>query len=368
MQPLLNRISTRLVFGITFGICSLQAGAQNLTSPADTTGSADQSTPAASKTTRTSNTAQKTTAPAQNTGGFIGTVMDSASEVVPGATIALDEPTLHLHRTTVANDNGGFEFTSLPASANYHLTINAKGFVPWISPLIKLDAGQQKILSQISLTLEGNTVSVTVSGDPVEIATEQVELAEKQRILGFIPNFYVVYDSADAVPLTTKLKFQMASKVAMDPVTWGGVLFLASIKQASDSPNYQQGWLGYGQRVGAIGADGFTDIMLGGAVLPSLLHQDPRYYYQGTGTNASRLRHALMAPFICKGDNGKWQINYSSLGGDLGSASLSNLYYPDSNRGAGLVFGNFAISTAERMLSTTLQEFVLRHFTSSAKN
>lgn len=359
-----------LIFGVAFGICNLQAGAQAIDATGEATGSADQNPPPQSKTLRTSNAAQKTatTAPTQNTGGFIGTVMDSASEVVPGATVALDEPTLHLHRTTVANDNGGFEFTGLPAAANYHLTINCKGFVPWISPLIRLDAGQQKILSQISLTLEGNTVSVTVSGDPVEIATEQVELAEKQRILGFIPNFYVVYDSADAVPLTTKLKFQLATRAAFDPVTWGGVLFLSAIKQASDSPNYQQGWLGYGQRVGAIGADGFTDIMLGGAILPSLLHQDPRYYYQGTGTNASRLRHALMAPFVCKGDNGKWQVNYSSLGGDLGSASLSNLYYPDSNRGAGLVFSNFALSTAERMVSTTLQEFVLRHFTSSGKN
>jgi hypothetical protein len=103
--------------------------------------------------------------------------------------------------------------------------------------------------------------------------------------------------------------------------------------------------------------------MIGGAILPSLLHQDPRYYYQGTGTTKSRVFHAISYPFICRGDNGKLQPNYSSVGGDLGSAALSNLYYPPSDRGANLVFQNFAITTGERMLSTLVQEFVLNRLT-----
>ncbi len=102
--------------------------------------------------------------------------------------------------------------------------------------------------------------------------------------------------------------------------------------------------------------------MIGGAILPSLLHQDPRYYYQGTGTTKSRMRHAMIHPFVCKGDNGKWQPNYSSLGGDLASAAISNAYYPQSNRGAGLMLTNFGISTAERIASSLAQEFVIRRF------
>jgi len=77
--------------------------------------------------------------------------------------------------------------------------------------------------------------------------------------------------------------------------------------------------------------------MIGGAILPALLHQDPRYFYQGTGSNKSRALHALVAPLVCRGDNGRLQTNYSSVGGDLASAALSNAYYPPSNRGAGLV-------------------------------
>jgi hypothetical protein len=57
--------------------------------------------------------------------------------------------------------------------------------------------------------------------------------------------------------------------------------------------DFQQGAKGYGQRFGAVAADGITDITIGGAILPSLLHQDPRYFYQGTGTTKSHLFHAI---------------------------------------------------------------------------
>src|SRR4029077_701933 len=100
--------------------------------------------------------------------------------------------------------------------------------------------------------------------------------------------------------------------------------------------------------------------MIGGAILPSLLHQDPRYFYQGTGTKKSRGLHAISALIIIKGDNGHWQLNYSNLGGDLASAAISNGYYPESKRGAGLVFQNFAITTATHICVRLLQEFVFR--------
>jgi len=209
--------------------------------------------------------------------------------------------------------------------------------------------------------------SVTVYASQEQIATAQVRLEEQQRVLGIIPNFYVVYDSKNAVPLSTKLKFQLAMKVSTDPVTIAGVAAFAGIQQAGGTPDYVQGAKGYGQRFGAAAAGSFSDILIGGAVLPSLLHQDPRYFYQGTGTTSSRLRHALLSPFITRGDNGRPQINFSSLVGDLASSALAETYYPDSNRGPRLVFGNFAIGTGDRMLSAVVQEFVLRRLTPAAK-
>ena len=143
---------------------------------------------------------------------------------------------------------------------------------------------------------------------------------------------------------------------------------MAGIDQAANFHDYQLGAKGYGQRFGAVYANGLTDIMIGGAILPSILHQDPRYFYQGTGTTKSRMLHALSTPLICKGDNGRWQPNYSSLGGYLASGAISNAYYPSSNRGPGLVFSTVFVDVAANMGNALLQEFVMRKLTPSAKN
>jgi hypothetical protein len=283
------------------------------------------------------------------------------NDVLSGATVVLEGPSLKDPRKVLSDDNGFFEFVQLDPGT-YHITIMAEEFADWSSPDLILSSGQYLILPASKLLIAKAVTAVNVSDSSVEVATEQVTVEETQRVFGIIPNFYVVYEPNPA-PLTTKLKFQLALKTSSDAATVVGIGVLAGINQAGDTPDYVQGAKGYAQRYGAAAADGFSDIMIGGAILPSLLHQDPRYYYQGTGSNKSRAFHALSSPFVCKGDNGKLQPNYSSIGGDLGSAALSNTYYPESNRGAGLVFQNFLITTGERMLSTVLQEFVLHRLT-----
>jgi Carboxypeptidase regulatory-like domain len=311
--------------------------------------------------------AQNPAALASNVGMVDGTVEDVSGAVVPKAELTLKCLLPCRIQTTVANDAGGFEFRNLTLGVAYQLAATATGFKEWRSSTILLTADRSNILLS-DVRIEPEDVSVTVYASREQIATEQVKIAEQQRVLGIVPNFFVIYDSKNAVPLSTKLKFKLAMRVAVDPVTIAGVAILAGIKQAGDKPDWPQGAKGYGQRFGANYADGVSDILIGGAVLPSLLHQDPRYFYQGTGTTTSRLKHALFSPFVCRGDNGKPQVNFSSLGGDLATAALANTYYPDSNRGPGLVFGNFAVGTAERMLSGVIQEFVLRKLTPSAKS
>jgi hypothetical protein len=306
-------------------------------------------------------------APDAQPGHITGTVVDTYGDVVVGATVVLDDGTITDQRSVDSDDNGFFQFAGVRPGVSYHVTIRGKDFADWKSQEMVVKPGEFATVTGIQLKLSEASTSVTVYGDNLQIATEQIQVAEKQRVLGFIPNFYVVYDAQNAVPLPAKLKFKLAFRVAVDPVSFAAAAFLGTVDQASDSPNYPQGWGGFGERVGARYADGFTDIMFGGAILPALLHQDPRYYYQGTGTTSSRLKHALAYPFICKGDNGKLQPNYSTIGGDLISAGLSNLYYPPSNRGVGLVFTNLAIGTAERGLSTVLQEFVLRRLTPGSR-
>ena len=310
--------------------------------------------------------AQDFNAPPPEKGRITDTVIDPNNDTVSGAKVVLEGPVLRDPRTAVSDDNGFFEFDDLDPGT-YRVEISAQGFANWTSSAVIVKPGQYVILTGSKLKVEAALTTVSVVYSPVEVATEQVKIEEQQRIFGILPNFYVAYEQ-DAAPLTTKLKFQLALKVSIDPVTIVGVGVLAAIHQAGNVPDYPQGWKGYGERYGAAAADGVSSIMIGGAILPSLLHQDPRYFYQGTGTNKSRAFHALASPFICRGDNGRLQPNYSSMGGDLASTALSNVYYPASNRGTGRIFENFIISTGERMLSSVIQEFVLRRLTPKAKN
>ena len=306
--------------------------------------------------------AQETPAPESNGAILVGTVTDSNNEAVGGATVVLENSKGEDGQKLVTGENGFFEFHDLQPGIAYHVTVTAPELAPLTSPDFTVEPHQYKILPNVQLRVPTAITTVEVTQSPVEIATEEVKIAEKQRVFGIIPNFYVVYDK-NPVPLTTKLKFRLAAKVIIDPVTALGVAMLSGMQQAGDTPDFGQGAEGYAKRFGANSADAVTDIMIGGAILPSLLHQDPRYFYQGTGSNSSRFWHAVSSPFICYGDNGKRQPNYSSLGGDLGSSTISNLYYPKSNRGVKLVVGNFAMSTGTRALSGVVQEFVLRKLT-----
>jgi Carboxypeptidase regulatory-like domain len=260
-------------------------------------------------------------------GTLVGTVTDANSDPVPNATVILDTPEKNDRHTVVTPENGFFQFQDVNPRTSYQINITAKDFANWTSPTITLEPGQFKIVPGIQLRIETLQTTVDVHYDPVEVATEQFKSEEKQRIFGVIPNFYVSYES-NAAPLTTKMKFKLALKVSADPVTAAGVTLVSASRQAANSSNFGQGWGAYGERFGATAADGFSDIMIGGAILPSLLHQDPRYFYQGTGTTGSRIRHAMFSPFVAKGDNGKWQPNYSSLGGDLASSALSIIPNP----------------------------------------
>ena len=314
----------------------------------------------------TAGIAQRTDATDPQKANIIGTVTDVNNDTVPGATVVLEGPVLRDHRTVVANYNGFFELKNLAPGTPYHVSITARGFANWTSRDVILKPGQFLILTGSTLPIAKAETTVNVHYSSVEIATEQVKIEEHQRVLGVIPNFYVVYDH-NAEPLTTKLKFRLALKASSDPVTVIGVGMIAGINQAANHPDYAQGAKGYGQRFGAVSANGFTNIMIGGAILPSLLHQDPRYFYQGTGTKKSRALHALSSPFICRGDDGRKQPNYSSIGGDLATGAISNAYYPATNRGPGLVFENALISTGGRMVNSLIQEFILSKFTSKVK-
>ena len=309
--------------------------------------------------------AQELAAPTPQAGSLAGIIADTDDASVPGATVSVDGPSPGEHYTASAGQDGSFTIEGLHPAVSYHVTVSAQGFESWSSDAVVLTPGQQMELPEVKLTIAAVDTSVNAV-DAGQLAIEQIQAEEHQRILGIIPNFYVSYDHRFA-PMSTKLKYKLALRTATDVVTIGAAAFTAGIDQAADTPAYVEGTRGYFERFGANYASGASDILIGGAVLPALLHQDPRYFYQGTGTTRSRVLHALASPFEAKGDNGEWQFNYSSIGGDLAASALTNVYYPRQDRGVGLVFSNTLLLTGGRMISGLAQEFLLSRYTTKSK-
>jgi hypothetical protein len=191
-----------------------------------------------------------------------------------------------------------------------------------------------------------------------EKAEEQIKEQEKQRVAGILPAFNVSYRS-DAVSLTAGQKMRLAFRSATDPVTFGTAFVVAGYHEATDSDiGFGWGIEGYGKRSGAAYLDAFDGGMIGNGILPSILHQDPRYFRLGHGTTTHRLLFALATNVICKHDNtGKWEPNYSNVLGNIASGGISNLYYPSSNSGIGQTLSNGFIVIAEGGVGSIFQEF-----------
>ena len=306
--------------------------------------------------------AQQISAPEPEAGTIIGTVLDTNEGVIPGTIVTLQDASGSAVQHVTAQDNGSFQISDVKPGVPFRISVAAQGFSGWTSNDVVLQPGQFFILSGVQLRIA--TVQVTVSAVTAEqLATQQVHDEEKQRVVGVIPNFYVEYDR-NAPPLSPKLKFQLASRALVDPVTLAGFGLGAIFYQSARYPGYREGFVGYGQRLGSTFAGGYTNVLIGNAILPSLLHQDPRYFYQGRGTTRSRLLHALSSPFVTKGDNGRSEINFSNIGGDLASGAIANAYYPADERGGQLVVRSALIGTAGRVTNALLQEFVLPKLTS----
>ena len=296
-------------------------------------------------------------------GNISGTILDQSGAVNVGANVRLTRKDQALGQEVVSGDNGQFTFSRVPAGP-FRLTITGSGFATQVFSG-ELGSGQTYLVPAIVLPIATVETEVrVVSMSTVEIAQAQIKEQEKQRVFAFIPNFYVSY-IPDAAPLNANQKFRLAWKTAVDPVTFLGAGVYAGLEQAGDRyPEYGQGVQGYAKRYAAGYADAAAGIFIGNAILPSLLKQDPRYFYKGTGTTRSRLLYALSSSVICKGDNKHWQPNYSFIGGSIAVGGISNLYVPANDRnGAGLVFQNALIRIGQGSLGGILQEFVLRRLT-----
>jgi hypothetical protein len=295
-------------------------------------------------------------------GSITGTVVDPTGSGLAGAHVALSHQGSPTAEEQLSREDGQFSFSNV-SPGPFQITVSSTGFATRTASG-KLSSAESCVMPHITLPVATNVTEVRVELSTIELAQGQISDEEKQRLFGVIPNFYVSY-VPDAAPLTPRQKFQLAWKTSVDPVSFGVTGAVAGVQQATDKfPGYGQGAQGYAKRYGAAYADLVTGTFIGGAILPSVLKQDPRYFYKGTGTVRSRVLYALANSVICKGDNGHWQPNYSGIAGSLASGAISNLYYPEADKSdAALTFENALIGIGETAAVNLLQEFVMRRLT-----
>jgi hypothetical protein len=302
-------------------------------------------------------------APGASGGILHGTITDTDGAAIPGAKLVLEDAATRAQLATEKTAMmGDFTFRGV-APGKYRIKVTAQGFSSWKIENIDLKPDEEKTLTTVELGVEAINTSVEAIFSE-DLAEREITAEEHQRILGILPNFFVSY-LPHAQPLTNRQKFKLAAIVSTDPLTFFTTGVTAGIEQAEGAfAGYGPGIGGYGQRYAATYGDRLLATFIGSAVLPSLLHQDPRYFYNGHGTVLHRALYAISTVVICKGDNGKWQPNYSNVGGNIAAGYISGAYYPKTDQhSAQVTVDNALLGLAEGSISTLFQEFILRHVT-----
>jgi hypothetical protein len=197
-----------------------------------------------------------------------------------------------------------------------------------------------------------------------EQAEEQLKQQEKQRVFGVMATFNTTRNQ-DALPLSSSQKYRLFFKSATDPWAYSLAAVVAGIGQAKgDYPEWGQGVQGYAKKYGAAYSDYFIGNFFGNAVLPSLFHEDPRYFQKGKGSPMKRLLWAASSTVWCKRDNGTWGPNYANVMGNFIGTAIARVYYPASERTVGNTFEDGATVSAEGIIGAEVIEFwpdIVRH-------
>jgi hypothetical protein len=142
------------------------------------------------------------------------------------------------------------------------------------------------------------------------------------------------------------------------PSRFLGSAFTAGIGQARDSlHDYGQGWEGYGKRYGSSVASNASSHLIGTGLLPSLTHEDPRYFVKIFGSPRSRILYAMSRIVITRTDEGYSTFNWSNVLGGLMAESLAVSYLPDSERTAGKTFTRFGVRMGFGALDNVVKDY-----------
>jgi hypothetical protein len=300
----------------------------------------------------------------ESLGTISGNVSDIRGGLVAGAAITLAEKGHANERKIVSDSEGNFTFADL-RPGSYTVVISSPGLETFQSPIIFLRAGEKYELPNVALPIATASTTVNVVMTQSQVADAELKFETTQRVFAVFPNFYTSF-LWNAAPLNTRQKFKLSFRATTDPVAFVTAGLVAGIEQANNTfPDYGQGAEGFGKRYGAAYGDAFIGRTLGSAVFPTVFRQDPRYFYMGPASpTRARLKHALLAGLVARGDNGRWQPDYSHIAGNAAAGALSSVYHPASDSAGSLALDNALIGIGGGAFQGLIREFLWDHFTS----
>jgi hypothetical protein len=193
---------------------------------------------------------------------------------------------------------------------------------------------------------------------PTIVDKNQPVLEQSSRIMGVLPNFAAVNSNTRLPRLSTREKFVVA---VHDSVDYSSFLLVGALAakglHSNATPQLGTGAAGFGRYYWRQFADQASGTFFTEAIIPTLTHEDPRYYTYGRDGFFRRAYYAITRTVITKNDAGGEEFNISEIGGNAAEATLSNFYYPSQERGFDKTAKNFVTQTVITAGANVLKEF-----------
>lgn len=295
---------------------------------------------------------------------ILGTIFDVNGGLVPGATVTvMDKDGKEITKAT-SDSEAHFEAQGL-TPGSYKVQVAAPGLQTFESPVFVLKAGESYNLPETALPIATANQTVNVVMTQSMIADQELADETKQRVLGIFPNFYTSYEW-NAAPLNAKQKFRVAFKATTDPLIFVTTAIVAGVQQyrGTYDKDYGGGFEGYADRYAAQYGNAVIGRFIGAAILPSIFHQDPRYFYMGApSTTGQRFRHAVAFSVTARSDrghDGHLMPNYSHILGNFIAGYISRTYHPNSDNAFSLAVDNALIGIGAGAVQGLTREFLFR--------
>ena len=194
-------------------------------------------------------------------------------------------------------------------------------------------AAQQAAVAAESTSLTASAAAMDAAQAGAPPAADDQPQPQTKRILGLIPNFRAVSADEKLPPETLKEKFMDATQDSFDYSSIFLPAALAGYSMGTNAtPEFHQGAAGFGRYLWHSAVDQTSENYWVEFIVPSLAHEDTRFYTLGRGGFVKRSEYALSRVIVTRSDSGARVFNAGEVLGAGISSGMSNLYYPSAER------------------------------------